>query len=115
MSNKTNSSASNRRTRKRYTPEYKSDAVRLVVRSGRPAAQVARDLGVSENLVAKWVRLHLIEMDQNSEQVDGLNPSEMSAEIRRLQGELDHVSEQRDILKKALGIIGSEKPGRRHS
>lgn len=115
MSNKINPSAPSRRTRKRYTKQFKQDAVDMVVRSGRPAAQVARELGVNENLMAKWVRIHLEEMDRTAEAVDGMSPSEMASEIRRLQGELDHVSEQRDILKKALNIVGSEKTGGRRS
>lgn len=109
MSNETNPPPINRKKRKKHTAEFKADTVALVLRSGKPAAHTARDLGLSENLVAKWVRLHLNQLDAKTKATDGLSPSEMAAEIKRLQGEVDHISEQRDILKKVLSILSSDE------
>jgi len=107
-----NNEAKPRKTRRRYTAEFKSDAVTNVIRSGQPAAAVARELGIKPNLLAKWVRLHLAEKDQEAGETDGLSPSESAAEIKRLRRELGHVSEQRDILKKVLAILSSDENSR---
>ena len=44
-------------SRKKYTPEYRQEAARLVIESGRPIAHVAREIGVAEGLLGKWVKL----------------------------------------------------------
>ena len=41
--------------RKKYTQEYKTEAVELVVSSGRPVAEIARDLGLNEGTLGSWV------------------------------------------------------------
>lgn len=43
--------------RKKYTPEYKAEAVELVIGSGKPAAEIARDLGIHEATLGSWVNL----------------------------------------------------------
>ena len=80
---------------KRYTDEFKIEAVRQVVEYGRPVAEVAERLGVSVHSLYGWRRQHgqgevgrRVEQDQN-------------AEVRRLKAELRRVTEERDILKKA--------------
>jgi transposase len=45
-----------RRTRRKFTDEYKARAVRLVLKEGQKAAQVARDLGLIESVLHSWVR-----------------------------------------------------------
>ena len=80
---------------KRYTDEFKIEAVRQIVEYGRPVAEVAERLGVSVHSLYGWRRQHgqgevgrRVEQDQN-------------AEVRRLKAELRRVTEERDILKKA--------------
>ena len=46
------------RTRRRYTEEFKREAVRLVRESAHPVAQVARDLGISDNVLYRWTAQH---------------------------------------------------------
>jgi transposase len=46
------------RTRRRYTEEFKREAVRLVRESAHPVAQVGRDLGTSDNVLNPWTSLH---------------------------------------------------------
>ena len=41
--------------RKKYTQEYKDEAVELVISSGRPIAEIARNLGINEGTLANWV------------------------------------------------------------
>ena len=83
---------------KRYTDEFKIEAVRQVVEYGRPVAEVAERLGVSVHSLYGWRRQHgqgevgrRVEQDQN-------------AEVRRLKAELRRVTEERDILKKAAAL-----------
>jgi len=45
------------RQRREFTPEYKDEAVRLVINTGRPVAVVARELGVQESNLGRWVNL----------------------------------------------------------
>ncbi|WP_198933673.1 transposase, partial [Corynebacterium glutamicum] len=44
-------------SRKKYTPEYRQEAARLVIESGRPIAHVAKEIGVAEGILGKWVKL----------------------------------------------------------
>jgi transposase-like protein len=43
--------------RRKYTPEFREQATRLVIETGRPVAHVAADLGVGEQVLGRWVRL----------------------------------------------------------
>lgn len=98
----------NKRNGRRYDLEFKTGAVALV-NSGRTITEVARDLGVSKWSLGYWVR------QAGRGQPLG-EPKTLSAEsaeqreMRRLRLELEHVSRQRDILKKALGILSAEVP-----
>lgn len=90
--------------RRRYDVEFKKDAVKLLISSGRNAKDVAEELGVPLSVLARWRRDHLGELDAKSGSDVDL-PSEMKKEIERLRKELAHAQEQRDILKKACGIL----------
>ena len=95
---------------RRYDREFKENAVALV-RGGRSISQVARDLGVSQWSVGRWVQAAEGGRAQ-SEPKTLAAESEEVRELRRLRQENDHLREQRDILKKALGILSAESPGR---
>ena len=92
--------------RRRFTAEFKEEAVRLVIRSGRPLAQVARELGVHENTLHKWKAA--IGIDSGSGASPGSGPLALGEENRRLRSELARVKEERDILKKATAFIARE-------
>jgi transposase len=47
---------SEKKTRRQYSDEYKSEAVRLVRESGKPLSQVARELGINDNMLHRWSR-----------------------------------------------------------
>ncbi len=74
-------------SRTKYTPEYRQEAARLVVESGRPIAHVAKEIGVAEGLLGKWVTLE--RERQRSE--DGRSDSDIRAENARLRRELAEV------------------------
>ena len=84
---------------KRYTDEFKIEAVRQVMEHGHPAVEVAQRLGVTPQSLRDWKRkfgkndvVRRVEQDQ-------------SAEMRRLRSELRRVTEERDILKKATAYF----------
>ena len=93
---------------RRYDREFKENAVALV-RSGRSVTQVARDLGVSSWSLGRWVRGVNVGTPL-TEPMSVATESPEQRELRRLRQELDYVSRQRDILKKALAIVSSEQP-----
>ncbi len=93
--------------RRRYDRQFKIETVRLVTEERRKAAEVARDLGLHVNLIYLWKK-QLAE--DAKEAFPGLgNMKSSDAELRRLQRELADVTEERDILKKALAIF-SKRP-----
>jgi len=83
-------------TRRKFTPEYKSEAVQYVISSGQPVAEVARGLGIVEGTLGNWVA-KARENGQVSE--PELSVSER-AELQRLRKELQQVRMERDFLKK---------------
>ena len=95
-----------RKTRRRFTKEFKSDAVGLVVEQGYSCAEVGRRLGVSENNVNRWVRQY---RDKNeSLSTDGLTREQLEAELKRLRKENKRLEMEREILKKAAAFFANE-------
>ena len=94
------------RSGRRYDREFKNDAVALV-HGGRTITEVARDLGVSKWSLGHWVR-RAEEGQMLSEPKTLALETPEQRELRRLRQELEYVSRQRDILKKALGILSAE-------
>ncbi|GIW56359.1 MAG: transposase [Silanimonas sp.] len=84
---------------KRYTDEFKIEAVRQVTDRGFKVANVAERLGVTTHSLYGWIRkFGKPEVVQRAE-------LDQSAEIRRLKSELRRVTEERDILKKAAAYF----------
>ena len=87
-----------------FTKEFKVEAVRW---SRRPAARVserlARDLGIGDSTLHHWCQ-HLAEQGEQAFPGSG-HQTAQEEEIRRLKRELDVVKQERDILKKAIGIF----------
>jgi transposase-like protein len=99
---------------RRFGEEFKRDAVKMLESGVRSAEQLAVELGVSSWSLKRWAQLY----GQGSAAggpVGGSGPPVADAaalvlENARLRRELETVSRQRDILKKALGILGQEPP-----
>ncbi len=84
---------------KRYTDEFKIEAVKQVTERGHSVADVAQRLGITTHSLYAWRAkfgkpdvVRQVELDQ-------------SAEVRRLKAELKRVTEERDILKKAAAYF----------
>ena len=95
-------------TARRYDREFKENAVALV-RGGRTITSVARDLGITTWSLGRWVQLANLGGKQREPATLAAETPEQR-ELRRLQQENDYLRQQRDILKKALGILSAEMP-----
>ena len=71
------------RQRREFTPEYKDEAVKLVINTGRPVAVVARELGIQESTLGRRVNLHRSRQDAG----DGALFETERAELARLRRE----------------------------
>ena len=91
--------------RRRFTQEFKLEAVRLLEGGARPPAEIARDLGVPRNRLYKW-------QEQVKKKGAAAFPGEgrgrNNDEVVQLRRELERVKEERDILKKAAAYFAKE-------
>ena len=92
--------------RKRFTKEFKLEALRLMKESGKPAAEIARELGIRRNQLYKWQEA-LSDHGEDAFPGHGRRPAR-DEEIARLRRELVRVKEERDILKKAAQYFAKE-------
>lgn len=90
--------------RKKYTPEYKAEAVDLVLGSGRPVAEIARDLGIHEATLGNWVNL----AKKNGTITDKPVTADERARLRELEDENRKLRMERDFLKKAAAWFASQ-------
>lgn len=91
---------------KTYSKEFKEEAVRLAQTSGKPIAQIARELGISDSAIHGW-RRELAEHGKEAFPGSG-HQTELEEENRRLKRELERVQQEREILKKVLSIFSRE-------
>jgi transposase len=87
---------------KRYTEEFKVEAVKQVTDRGYSVADVAKRLGVTTKSLYDWIKRY----GDNAEQYQAARHRE--DEIRRLKADLRRVTEERDILKKAAKYFAKE-------
>ena len=92
------------RKRREFTNEFKLEVVKLAERGDVPVVQVARDLGLHETVLRRW-------MQRYGKRPNGtrLTPDEHE-ELIRLRRENKRLTMERDILKKAVGIFTKELP-----
>lgn len=95
-----------RKTRRSFTPEYRAEAARLVIESGRPVAHVARELGLGEQLLGRWVQQH---RDRPVEPTGELSVDER-AELKRLRREVAELRKDNEFLGKAAAFFASKPP-----
>ena len=92
--------------RRRFSPQFKAEAVQMVIETGKSIAEVARDLGIHDGTLGNWVnayrRAHP-EPDQPLSPVERVRVTELEDEVRRLRLE-------NEFLKKAAAFFARTHP-----
>jgi transposase len=101
-------SVKEKKATKRYDEEFKRQAVELVIHSGKTQAQIARELGISDYSLTLWKRAYLGHLKPAQMEGEQLSPEQMFDKIRQQQREIEYLKRQREILKKAMSILGEE-------
>jgi transposase len=91
-----------KRTRRKYTEEFKAEAVRLIVEEGYSISQAARNLDINANMLGRWKR-ELTEDAEIRQQV-----ADEKEELKRLREEVRQLKMEREILKKATAFFAKE-------
>jgi transposase len=90
--------AKTKRSRRKYDAQFKAEALKMI--KNRPLAEVARSMGIGENLLYKW----------RAEEKESLPEQEKAVveEVEQLRKQLKQLENERDILKKALLIFSRQ-------
>jgi transposase-like protein len=91
-----------RRSRRKFTDEFKAETVKLIRESGRSVGSVAKELDLTETAVRDWVK-----KAKSSGSADALSPDER-AELRRLRKEIQELRMEKEILRKATVFFAKE-------
>ncbi|HNE36038.1 MAG TPA: transposase [Microthrixaceae bacterium] len=95
-------SAKSSGSRRKFTKEFRAEAVAMVAASGGNVAKVAREFNIYDSTLGNWVR-------RAREEADGAPTVEERAEIRELKRELERVTRERDILGKAVAYFSASE------
>ena len=94
-----------KRKRTTYAAEQRAEAIKIAKASGKPIAQVARELDITPNTLYGWIKQAEIDEKQAPE---GPLSTDERAELARLRRELKRVEMERDFLKKAAAFFAKE-------
>jgi len=92
--------------RKKYSKEFKLDAVSLVLDQGYSRAEAARSLGLNSNMLGRWVSEQLTDGGQAFRGNGKLTPEQ--EEIRKLRSQVKNLKMEKEILKKATVFFAKE-------
>ena len=87
---------------KTFEDDFKKNAVKLVLEEKMTIAQVSEDLGLGKSTLSKWLAQH-----RKGELIKSATQIEEDEELKRLRRENRILRQERDILKKAMGIFSS--------
>jgi transposase len=96
------------KSRRRYTREFKLEAIQLVYNRDGKVTEVAHSLGIHPNILHRWIKEQ--EDDPTHSFPGNGNLRTPDEQIRQLKNQLREAEEERDILKKALAIFSKKKP-----
>lgn len=85
------------KTRRKYTREYKQEAVALVQQSNQPISHIAKSLGLNDTMLRRWIK----EFSEPARTAFTGNGNPRDEEIARLKRELAEVKRERDFLREA--------------
>lgn len=105
MSMATEGTAKKQKTRKRYTAEFKAEAIRLVEKTGKSMAEVERDLGLPRSVISLWMRQARVDAGKGP---PGVLTTEEKAEVARLRKENRELRLERELLKKWVAYCAKE-------
>ena len=100
------------KTRQKFDQTFKREAVNHWLSSGKSASVVALELGILPNRLYAW-RLRFAPADAGGKAAAGAKPAsaaELQTQLDAARREIRHLTEQRDILKKTLGILSEPSP-----
>ncbi len=92
--------------RRKFSREFKLEAVKLVRERGVAVAQAARDLDLHENVLRKWMREQAVDPQQAFPGHGQIKPEQL--EIEKLRREVARLKAERDILKKAAAYFARD-------
>jgi transposase len=95
---------------RKYTKEFKLEALELLGTSGKSAAQIERDLGITKGLLLKWRDRYQVKQEKGEARLMPSDLEAAQAENRRLRRQLAVAEQERDILKKAVSIFSKLEP-----
>lgn len=90
--------------RRSYSPEFKEEAVKMVIETSRPIAQVANELGIIDQTLGNWVSAY---RRDHADDEPALSVSER-ARLREMERELREIKIENDFLKKAAAYFAKE-------
>jgi transposase len=91
---------------RKYTEEFKLEALELLKSSGKTSRQIERDLGITPGLLVKWRdRYQMVSKEAEQAHLELSDMEAAKREIKRLQRRLAEVEEEREILKKTINIF----------
>jgi transposase-like protein len=91
--------------RRTFSPEFREDAVKMVIDSSRPIAQVARELGIGEATLGNWVNRY---RRDHADEEPALGVSERSR-LREVERQLREVKMENEFLKKAASYFAQDQ------
>ena len=92
--------------RRKFSPQFRAEAVQMVISTGKPIAQVARDLGIGDGTLGNWVNAWRRE---NPEPDQPVSPMER-ARVKELEDEVARLRMENEFLKKAAAFFARTHP-----
>ena len=92
--------------RRRFSHQFKAEAVQLVIQSGRPIAEIARELAINEGTLGNWVNAW---RNENPAPDPELSPTDR-ARVREMEDEIRRLRMENEFLKKAAAFFAKTQP-----